>query len=169
MWLGTRSCAARAGTRAWVGAHAGVGTAGQALMLIHGVLGTAQQIVDTRRKQRVEIRESQAERELRGVSDPGMRHPGAQQDLTARRALHVRRQCGELVAAEPPQNLVDAVARKQLAQKGAHLPDEGVAGGMARRVVDLLQLVQVEVNELVAIHFAPGTVPDPRPDLMEPP
>ena len=60
-----------------------------------------------------------------------------------------------------------AVAREQLAQEIARLPDQIVAGRVPRAVVDLLEVVEVYVDEISGTQIAPGDIEEALAGLQE--
>src|SRR5207244_4457431 len=94
-------------------------------------------------------------------------HPGAQPDVASGGALPVGRQRCELVPAQPSEYLVHAIAREQLAQEIARLPDQIVTGRVPRAVVDLLEVVEVYVDEISGTQLAPGDIEEALAGLQK--
>src|SRR5207244_13466618 len=87
--------------------------------------------------------DSDAQRQRRQVAAGLLWPSDAQHERAARGVLRVRGQGGELGALEPAEDLVDPVARVEIAPEVAHLPHQHVARGGAhgfddpRKVSDL--------------------------------
>ena len=60
-----------------------------------------------------------------------------------------------------------AIAREQLAQEIARLPDQIVAGRVPGAVVDLLEVVEVYVDEISGTQIAPGDIEEALAGLQE--
>ncbi len=117
------------------------------LRAIHGNVGAAQQVLGVRR---VAGNEGDAD----AGADPGPDRGEDERLLEPRRqplgdrrgevGVGVHQHHTELVAAEADEQV--GVSQRSL-QAGAELTQELIAGGMAERVVDLLEAVEVDVQE----------------------
>ena len=120
------------------------------LGVVHREVGVDENVLAAQVVTRFEHRNADA-RGHRAFGGAGHGDPfGAQRleqvagDLLCRLGGGARQQRGELVAAEPRQD----VARTQPAREdGRDARDDLVTGGMAERVVEVLEMVEVEQNE----------------------
>ena len=131
--------------------HVGVeplhGVAAQVLGAVHRHVGVDHQVLAVAGVVRVQAdAQGQRHEQLAALDrerrahrlDGGTRHPQG-----VGRLVQVGQQQGELVAAQPRQRVAAAHA---LAQAGGDLLQQGVAGGVAEGVVDVLEAVHVGVH-----------------------